>query len=158
VAAHWAPDLAYHVVATDTLLGGASNPNDGEHFVVCMIRDDILFVRSTATGGTVAFMASREPLEVREMMARINASAEQLAQPLENLEFGFLTLYAKGRAISAIVDMKGATQTRHLRLRAISPPDGTRQNKIVLSKELHSFLTEKTYPVGSRVFRLFECD
>jgi len=116
----WQPDMGYALVDNQSMT--LSKPETLPFnrplspFIGCIVREDILFVNSPLTGGTIAFASSTHPIEESELRRRVAAGAESAGAAGQNLEFDFVTILSRSSPTAVILETRKKPRTRHLGL------------------------------------------
>jgi hypothetical protein len=115
----WQPDLGYLLLNppdmrgldTDTSVGTRNSP-----YITCAVRDDVLFVSSPETAGTIAFISTKQAMSKERMESVVRNSYEKARSVRSECAFEFVSIVSKHWPQTALIQMHGKPVSADLKL------------------------------------------
>ena len=138
----WQPDLAYILLNPSDVrrIDQPPVPSRETNLISCVVRDDVLFVASPHSRGTIAFLSPTTDTADAEMIERARAAYPSAALVRGEATFAYVATISRQKPIVAVVQTKGRAASPHLRLSRV-PAGDVEAFEVRASKMLHSVMT-----------------
>lgn len=113
----WQPDIGYVLLNPPDmqLLENAANEGTSNtRYITCAIRDDILFVSSPETAGTVAFLSIKRPTSPEDKVVAVRRAYEAARTVRQDCCFQFIGVISKQWPQTALVQMHGKARSNDI--------------------------------------------